>query len=723
MEFQSLRILLLMIAVLSSLAVPAAAQPRGGNNIALSVAVESAVPVPGRKTRIALTMTPRPGWHGYWLNPGDSGLPPRVEWTAPEGTTFGPLRHPTPTLLELAGLASYVHAGEHSLVTEMTLPQAIPAGTAVPLVARIDWLACSDTLCVPETRTIRLDLVAGDGAPAADARRILARAEQAMPERLPAVASLEVASERLRVVVPVPAHFRPERARLFPMTEGLFEAAAPQAVRETDAGLEFTIPLASASPPQALAAVVTDGAKSYALRAEVPPRTAGEQAAPLSAPQQQGAQAAAGGGRNAAPVGGDAASLQPQPAPGGGGTGFLAALLAAVVGGLILNVMPCVFPILSLKALSLARTGQSEAAARTDALAYAAGTIFVCLSLGAALVALRALGAEVGWAFQLQDPRVVLALLVLVTAIGLNLAGLFELPAISIAAGASSGSGPLPAFSTGALSAFVATPCSGPFMATALGAALLLPVPAALAVFGGLGLGLALPFLLVGFVPALRRRLPRPGPWMATFRHLLSLPMFATALGLAWVLGRQTGVDGMALGLALALLAAASLWWVGVRQRRGRAWSWLPLVPLAAVAALVVLDLPIRAAAPTMAAQPLREPFSADRLAELRAQGVPVFVDFTADWCLTCKVNERLAIDRAETRAAFGQAGVVTLVGDWTRGDQGITRFLQSHGRNSIPYYLFYRPGEEPQELPQILTTGLLRNLAEDSGSVGLAGM
>ncbi|HST35173.1 MAG TPA: thioredoxin family protein, partial [Allosphingosinicella sp.] len=316
-------------------------------------------------------------------------------------------------------------------------------------------------------------------------------------------------------------------------------------------------------------------------------------------------------------------------------------------------------------------------------------------------------GAMVGWAFQLQDPRVILFLLLLVTAISLNLAGLFSLPMLAGGEGLARKGGAAGAFFTGGLAAFIATPCTGPFMGAALGAALVLPAAGALAVFAGLGLGLALPFLLLGFVPALRRRLPKPGKWMATFQRILSVPMFLTALGLAWILGRQTGVDGMALGLAGALALGLALWWLG---KGGRRLAWLLI--LAAVAApLLLLDTAPAEAVP--AEGPLgAEPFSEARLAALRAEGAPVFVYFTADWCLTCKVNERGAMASGEVAAAFRAKQIRVLAGDWTRGDPAIGRFLEAHGRSGVPLYLFYPAGGgEPEILPQLLTAGRLAAL------------
>jgi len=392
---------------------------------------------------------------------------------------------------------------------------------------------------------------------------------------------------------------------------------------------------------------------------------------------------------------------------------FWAALGGAILGGLLLNIMPCVFPILSLKALSLARSGGSESEARGEALAYTAGVVLVCLALGAAVLGLRAAGGLAGWAFQLQDPRVIGGLLLLVLAIGLNLAGLFELPVLAGGGALAGAGGKTGAFWTGALAAFVATPCAGPFLGVALGAALVLPGGEGLAVFVGLGLGLALPFLLLGFIPALRRWLPRPGAWMDTFRHILAVPMLVTALGLAWVLGRQAGVNGMAIGLAAGLLLGLGLWWSGRRQAALKGGtSWPALLALIGAAALIA-TVPRDAAIASAPAEAGTVKFDEAKLAELRKQGRPVFLYFTADWCLTCKVNERAAIERGEVTKAFADKQVVVMVGDWTRGDPAISRFLNAHGRSGVPFYLFYPAGGgEPRELPQILTPGLLAGLA-----------
>jgi len=401
----------------------------------------------------------------------------------------------------------------------------------------------------------------------------------------------------------------------------------------------------------------------------------------------------------------------PAGVPDGVWIATLIAFAGAMLGGLILNIMPCVFPILSLKALSLARGHLDERTARHEALAYAAGVIAVCVALGGAILALRAGGTAVGWAFQLQDPRAIIVLLLLTVALALNLGGLFEIPTPGFVNNAGGTGG---AFATGALAAFIATPCTGPFMGAALGAALILPWPAALAVFAGLGLGLALPFLALGFVPALRRRLPRPGAWMENFRRFLSIPMWLTAIALVWVLGRQTGVDGMTQGLLVALTAAIVLWVAGRRQARGLAFGTVASAALVAIVAggiwlAATATRPARASAPAVGAA---EPFSETRLAALRAEGRPVFAYFTADWCLTCKVNEKVAIETEATTSAFAAHKVAVLVGDWTDGDPVLGRFIETHNRAGVPLYLYYAPGAAaPQVLPQVLTPGMLAAL------------
>jgi thiol:disulfide interchange protein len=416
---------------------------------------------------------------------------------------------------------------------------------------------------------------------------------------------------------------------------------------------------------------------------------------------------------------GFAVSAKAGTVPQAGGGVVITVLLAlggAIVGGLILNVMPCVFPILSLKAMSLVKAGGDAGTARREAIAYTLGVIFTCMALGSALLALRAGGAAVGWAFQLQDPRIILLLLLLVSAIALNMAGLFELRSIGAGGGLAGKGGVQGSFWTGVLVAFVATPCTGPFMGAALGVALVLPFVAALAVFAGLGLGLALPFLLIAFVPALRRRMPRPGAWMGRLQTILSVPMFLTALALAWLLGRQTGASGMTVGIGVALVGGLLLWWLGTRQHAGKGGGLLfgALVLIVLVGGIVLL--PPNDGAVAQASATSHVPFDEAKLSALRAQGKPVFLYFTADWCLTCKANEAATIDRAAVADAFDKGGVTVMVGDWTNNDPAIGRFLEGQGRSGVPLYLWYAPDTEAQVLPQVLTPSLLTGLAAGRG-------
>jgi thiol:disulfide interchange protein/DsbC/DsbD-like thiol-disulfide interchange protein len=660
---------LVALLLLLFCAFPAVAQlPPGQKAMSVRLVPETSRPPAGSKVTLALVMTPRPGWHGYWQNPGDAGIGTRIEWRLPEGAIAGPIRFPVPERLTIQGLMNYVYEGEHALLVDLRLPPGLAPGTRLPVRGKVDYLVCTDKICVPESAELAVDLAIGGGGGAAAG---FDRYRQALPKPLPEPGRFERRGAALRLGIPLPASAAVDDPYFYPVTEGALVYAAPQSVSRRGDWLIVETRAGAAAPAVVEGVLKLGPGLGVAVRA---------------AP---------------GPVGPAGASVEaPAAADGRGAPAVLLALAGALLGGLLLNVMPCVFPILSLKALSLARAGGDERFARREAAAYAAGAVLACLALGALLLAVRASGAAVGWAFQLQDPRVILFLLLLVTAITLNLAGLFELPSL----GGRLAGGRGGAFWTGALAAFVATPCTGPFMGAALGAALILPPAAALAVFAGLGLGLALPFLLLGYVPALRRKLPRPGPWMIRFRHILAAPMGLTALGLAWILERQVGLAGLAVGLAAAATLALVLW------RAGRRQGWWPLAPAALAAGLAIAFLPAAPApAEARTGGSLRaERFSEARLAELRSAGRPVFVYFTADWCLTCKVNEAAVLDQDEVAAAFRAKGAAVLVGDWTRGDAAIGRFLETQGRSGVPLYLWYAPGKEPDMLPQILTVGRL---------------
>jgi len=684
-------LLLLLCALLTG--APASAQRR----MHVSLVPETTNVLPGATLTVAFVMRPGTGWHGYWRNPGDAGAEPRVRWRLPEGWQAGPLQYPAPDRLIVMGLMNYVFERDYALLATIQVPADAEPGVASPIDARLEYLVCTNEVCVPEEANVSVQVstaVPGAANPAFAAFR------QALPRPLQGEGRFAAANSRIRLAIPVPAGAALSEPYFFPATSDALSHAAPQIISRN--GDQLIIETGAGPSAGSLGAIegVLELAPGVALSLTARPGTvpaAGETIATV------------GGGASAPTAGADGSSTAPGGAGGGEQPSILLALLGAFVGGLVLNVMPCVFPILSLKALSLVRAGADENAARREALAYASGAVAVCLALGAMLLALRAAGVAAGWAFQLQDPRIILGLLLLVTAIALNLAGLFRLPTFGGGDALAGQGGTRGAFFTGALAAFVATPCTGPFLGFALGAALVLPAWAALAVFAGLGLGLALPFLLLGFVPALRNRLPKPGAWMGRFQRLLAAPMFLTALGLAWVLGRQTGVDGMALGLGAVLLLGLGLWWLGRRQDGRSLWPAFVVIALAVIAPLPFFQT--AEGTPSAEGSALgAEPFSEARLAALRAQG-PVFVYFTADWCLTCKVNERAVLDRAEVAEHFRARGVRTLVGDWTRGDPAITAFLARHGRSGVPLYLYYAPGREAEVLPHLLTVGTMTAL------------
>lgn len=671
------QVIFMTFALLAGLPAALAQGAFGGGpaHIAAELDSESDRPAPGGRTTIAFAMTPQQGWHGYWENPRDAGLGMTVDWTLPKGVSVGALRYPVPETLLIAGLMNHVYEGPYAVLAELRVAADIAPGTRLPVRAKAQWLACTDKVCVPETGDLSLDLIAGEGAVQPAARSRFDAWRTHLPRPLGSQAHYAVEDGRLRLSIPYPGGAQAEDVHLFPLGAGLVRYAAPQTVTRNDNHMVIETAAAEDVPVGQVQAVLRTGDHVGFLLSAVP-----------------GAVAA--------------------PAKSGQAGAILAALGGALLGGLLLNIMPCVFPILGLKAMSLAKAGGDERLVRRDALAYAAGVILTCLALGGVLLALRAAGNAVGWAFQLQDPRIILALLLLVTAIAFNLAGLFELRAMDGGAGLADRGGVMGAFWTGALVAFVATPCTGPFMAAAMGAALLLPLAAALAIFAGLGLGLALPFLLLAYAPALRNRLPRPGAWMGRLQKILAIPMFLTALGLAWLLGQQRGVAGMTIGLGAALILALLLWWLGTRQHRGKGGGLV--AGLAALALLAGAATALSTTAPAVAANSAASvAFAVGKLDALRAANKPVFLYFTADWCLTCKANEAAAIDREDVRAAFAKADVTVMVGDWTSADPAITRFLESQGRSGVPLYLWYAPGKDAVVLPQLLTpatlTGLVR--------------
>ncbi len=650
------RFLLWIACLLVAAPAWAGALPGGRNAIQPELVAEGSAQ-PGQPIDLAIVMHTTPGWHGYWLNPGDAGLPMTVEWQLPAGVAVGELRYPVPTRLLISGITNYVFERDYALLVRLTVPAT--ARGIIPIRAEARWLACTEEVCVPEHGTLSLDLPVGDGATPLRAK--FDEWRRALPRPIATPARFALDGKALHLALPLPASVMIGTPYIFPGENGPIDLAAPQSFRRQGDWLIADL-VRQRGAPATLTGVIALGD---------------------------------GRGLSFAAVPGDV--------PSGGATmgdvgiqALVLALLGALAGGILLNLMPCVFPILAIKALHLARSGGDERQARRDALGYAAGAILGTGALGALLLAIRAGGSAAGWAFQLQDPRTILLLMLLAAAITLNLIGLFRLPVIG------GDTNPSGSIATGALAAFVATPCAGPFLGAALGTALLLPAAGSIAVFAVLGLGLALPFVAVAFIPALRTRLPKPGAWMVRLQRFLAIPMAATAAGCLWLLWRQAGGQGLIVGLVALVLLSLLLLASGKREGRGLL-TLTGAVAIAIGGAVLVPQYAVSASRPPTGVATWSETVVASATAH-----APAFVYFTADWCLTCKANEAAAIDRDEVQAAFHKAGVRMFVGDWTSGDPAITRFLDKQGRAGVPLYLWYEPGKPPEELPQILTPGML---------------
>ncbi|MCF8472445.1 MAG: thioredoxin family protein [Sphingomonadaceae bacterium] len=680
---------LLTLFVAAGMAHAQVPTPAASQYVRASLEAETQSPAPGDIVTVAIVMDPKPGWHDYWVNPGDAGTPLELEWQLPAGINAGPVRVPVPETLIVSGFMNHIYKTKHAFLIDLKIPQSAIVGQNLDIKVNARWSACSDLVCVPESATLSVPMTIGSGTIAKLDRRQFDAWRSALPVPLDRKALYAIDGNRIDIAIPYPRSADASRVWFFAQSEKLFRYAAPQTARRTGDWL------------------IVSG--------EVKAPFAGEIEGLLRFNDAQGLEVRATPGN--IPTGGAAVSVLGKGAAVDGQEpplGFGWVLAFSVLGGLLLNLMPCVFPILGLKALSLAKMGGDEGAARRDAVAYTIGIILSCLVLGGIMLALRAAGEEVGWAFQLQDPAIVLLLLLLMVAVTANLAGVFELGGIGAGDRLTRKGGMSGSFWTGVLAAVVATPCTGPFMAAAMGAALLLPASLALLIFAGLGFGLALPFLAIAFIPLLRKRMPRPGPWMARFRQWMALPMALTSFALLWLLYQLASFSGVLIGGTTALIILSRLFELGRKQKSGAPRKIVVGAILGiTVAALLIMD---NAAMEAPAQQPMKEgsvAFDEERLASLRAEGKPVFLYFTADWCVTCKVNEKAAIDRTETSAAFAKAGIRTMVGDYTRRDPDITRFLAKHGRSGVPLYLYYPPNADARVLPQILTVNDLTALSE----------
>ena len=683
------RALLALLCWLPALA--AAQEPTAHARVSLLADVRGVLP--GQPFSVGVRFEIDRGWHIYWQNPGDSGQAPRIDWQLPPGFAAGDVEWPYPEQVSPPPVVTYGYARQVVLPVTMTPPPGLAGPVTVR--ARVQYLVCKD-LCLPEQAELALELPVLDRAqPDPAGQRAIAAARARLPRQWPAL-TVDAARFERHVYLSWPAALGSGAVRFFPDREGQFRHSAGQVLERVGDRLRLTL-TATALPLERLTGVLVDP-RGWDGAGRVP-------AVAVDVPVRLLDQAPAAG----QPV----AARAKQPATGGMGLALAAGL--ALLGGLILNLMPCVFPVLSVKVLSFIQLAHGDPGrVRRHGLAFLAGVLVSFWLLAGLLLALRAAGGGVGWGFQLQSPGFVAAMALLLTAVGLNLLGAFE---VGLGLARLAGSAPQPAgypgsFLTGVLAVLVATPCTAPFMGTALGFALARPAPEALAIFTALGLGMALPYLLLAEMPGLLARLPRPGAWMVTLRQGLAFPLFATAVWLAWVLGRQAGVDAVALLLLAALGVGLAAWGAGHLQRGTR--RWLPgAVVLAGLGIAAVLGFaaamrPVESAAPVRAASPAAgidwQPWSAPRVTELRAAGRPVFVDFTAAWCISCQVNKQVALDTPAVARRFAELGVVALQADWTRYDPAITEALAGFGRSGVPLYVYYPPGGEPKLLPAVLT-------------------
>ncbi|MEJ7686552.1 MAG: thioredoxin family protein [Variovorax sp.] len=665
--------------------------------------------VAGAPVWVGLQIAHQPEWHTYWKNPGDSGLPTELAWSLPAGVSNGDIAWPVPKKIPIGNLANYGYEGTVLLPVPLTVaPGFDPVGGALEVRLKATWLVCRKE-CIPEDGEFLLKLpVQGSTALHKD---MFDAAMAAQPVALVQPGAIAIDGNRLQIRLEgLPPAARGKTLDFFPEIAEVIHTAAVQGKDWTQAWQgdtwSATVPLAeqrSASPERmavvvALAATDRQAGQPIAWRAEAP--VAGSWPAVRAPAQVSTALQAALDANAAAPL--------PQPV----GT-YVAALLGALLGGLLLNLMPCVFPVLAIKVLAFTQRADDRRGHRAAAVAYAGGVVLSFVALGGAMLALRAAGVELGWGFQLQSPAVVAALAALFTLIGLNLAGVFEFRQMAPASVCSVQARHPVAndFLSGVLAVVIASPCTAPFMGAALGFAIGLPATQALLLFAVLGLGLALPYLAAGFVPAVARMLPRPGPWMNTLRRLLAFPMFATVAWLVWVLGQQSGIDGAGALLGLLVGLAAIVWAFTLHGRTRLVIGGLMVAGTAVLAGAIGGNLTQGAATPAKVAASERwQPWSAARADQLAAAGRPVFVDFTAAWCVTCQYNKRSTLADASLLAEFDAKNVAMLRADWTRRDPEITAALTALGRSGVPVYVLQAPGKKPVVLSEILSKQELRD-------------
>ncbi len=697
---------LAIIAFLTTWLLPAYGQgvselvPGSGTHVDAQLVAETEAAIPGESLWVALRLVHVDDWHTYWMNPGDAGKPTEVRWQLPEGVTAGEIVWPLPERFELpADLVDFGYTGEIYLLTELTIPSSLE-GDSLQIIADAQWLECEE-ICIPGGASVTLQIPIGEPPARIDTRWSdgFANTRAYLPRTdvtFDAMFSISGEDINLLVQATEPVFENAQRITFIPDTHRVLDYIADQHITNQLSSMQLSQKAHSRAlrePPGRMGGllIVEDGAGdivSYAIEA---------------APE----------GVTMAALEGDVpARVQPA-----NNMSLLMVFLFAMAGGLILNLMPCVFPVLSLKALSLASNASAPVREqRLHGIAYASGVILSFVVLAGVLLTLQAGGALIGWGFQLQSPWFVAVLVYLFFLMGLAMSGVVEIGAGIMGLGSSMAEkeGYTGSFFTGVLASVVASPCTAPFMGAALGFAFTQSMPVALTVFIALGFGMALPFLLFSFVPALAGMLPRPGSWMLTFRQFLAFPLYVTAVWLLWVLGRQTSPDAMALVMASCVFIGLAAW---LYQRQSQSnWRYLEIgIGVACIVAVLgLLTSPLLETRGVVAGAESAgegyEDYSDARLNVLRQQGRPVFVNMTASWCITCLVNERVALSSDTVTRAMADKDVTYLKGDWTNNDPAITEVLKRYQTSGVPLYLMYPsdPSQPAEVLPQILTENII---------------
>jgi thiol:disulfide interchange protein DsbD len=658
---------------------------------------------PGKTVWVGLQLAHQPQWHTYWKNSGDSGQPTSLTWTLPTGVLAGDLAWPLPVKIPIGTLANYGFDGTVLLPVPLTITPDFkpnPLKLALEVKLQASWLVCKQE-CVPQDGQFVLRIPTKVSTALNSAQ--FNAAFKAQPKALKEASSIAIEGNSLKVSVPgLSASLRGKTLDFFPETPEVIETAAQWTQSWQGDVWTAAVPIAAqrGASPSVMSIVVAGLAGNERLGFVTQAKVTGDWPK-LAAP-----------GASIGALGPATSATLPPPATQNLPSSLWLALLGALLGGMILNLMPCVFPVLAIKVVGFARHGTHPQNQRIGGLAYSAGVVLSFVALGALMLSLRSAGEQLGWGFQLQSPLVVAGLAALFTVIGLNLAGLFEfgqwVPSSVATLEAKNPS--IDAFLSGVLAVVIASPCTAPFMGASLGLALALPVLQALSVFAAIGVGMALPYLAASWSTALASKLPRPGAWMDTFRHAMAFPMFATVVWLVWVLGQQTGIDGASTLLALLLGLSLVIWALGLHGRSRAIAAAISIAALAGLTGAVGKNI-TQASEPTNAvsSNALWQAWAPGKVEQVLASG-PVFVDFTAAWCVTCQYNKKTTLANADLLADFATRKVTLLRADWTRRDPAITTALAQLGRNGVPVYVLYKAGSTPIVLSEILSVSEVRN-------------